>query len=115
MAVKGLGKVTVTSAGARARATKNQSDPTARISCQSVQFQALPSNTGIVYVGDSTVVGSTLVGTFAAIPAPASGTTGAFASQTFTIVNAPGGINLADFYLDVSVSGEGVLISYTEQ
>jgi hypothetical protein len=55
------------------------------------------------------------VGTFAAIPAPASGTTGAFASQTFTIVNAPGGINLADFYLDVSVSGEGVLISYTEQ
>lgn len=115
MALATLGKVTVTTAGTIARATNGQSTPGARVSCQSFMVQALPANTGVIYVGNSAMVSSTGVGVMGIVPKPASNLTGPFPSISFAIVEAPNGINLADIWLDASVSGEGAIISYTVQ
>lgn len=109
------GAVTVATGGTPVRATVNQSDPTARVGLQSIRFQVLPGNTGVVYVrmkaglaDDRTVLTVTL----AILPAPASATSGPFAAYEV----APSGpigspFNLADFYIDAAVNTNGVLIS----
>ncbi len=115
MALDTLGKVTVTTAGTIVRATNALTAPTARVGVQSVMVQALPGNTGIIYVGTSAMVVSTGVGVMAAIPKPTSALTGPFPSVSFAIVEAPAGINLNELYLDASVNGEGAYVSYANQ
>jgi len=115
MAAQSLGLITVTTAGTKVRATSTQSDPTARIGIQAIQFQVRPANTGLIYVGTSALDKSTGAGVLAVLPAPASATTGAFASASFAEVNAPAGLNIADFYVDSTVNGDGVFISATVQ
>ena len=111
MALQSFGKVTVSAAGTIVRATSGQTDPAARVALQSIQFQALPSNTGLIYIGLSTLNKSTGAGVLAVLSAPASATTGAFASASFSEPLAPAGLNLADLYVDSTVNGEGVFIS----
>jgi hypothetical protein len=115
MGLRVLGKVTVPTGGTPERVTKNLTDPTARIGVQSIFLQALPSNTGIVYVrvrgnppADDRV---TMAVTFGLIPAPTSATTGPFPSITISEPMIPAGFNLADLYLDVGVNGDGALVS----
>ena len=115
MAQLSFGKVTVTTAGTIVRATSTQSDPTARVGLQSIQFQALPANTGVIYIGTSAMVKSTGVGVLGIIPAPTSATAGPFGSFSVAEVLAPAGLNLADFYIDSTVNGEGVIISAVVQ
>ena len=115
MALQSLGLVPVTTAGTKVRATSTQSDPTARLTVQSVQFQARPANTGLIYIGTSALDKSTGAGVLAVIPAPASATTGAFGSATFSEALAPAGIDIADLYIDSTVNGDGVFISATIQ
>lgn len=115
MAAQSLGLVSVATAGTEVRATSTQSDPTARIGVQAVQFQVRPANTGLIYIGTADLDKSTGAGVLAVLPAPASATTGAFASASFSEVNAPAGMNVADFYLDSTVNGDGVFVSYTVQ
>lgn len=115
MALFSYGKLSVTTAGTPVRATLGQSDPTARIGLQSIQFQALPANTGLIYIGTAALNKSTGVGVLAVLPAPSSATTGPFASASFSEPLAPAGLNLADLYIDSTVNGESVYVSGTVQ
>lgn len=112
MALKSLGAVTVAAAGTPARATANESDPTARVPAQSFQVQQVTGNTGKVYVGTSAMNKATLAGVFTVLPAIATGT---LPSYSATIVNAPAGFNMAEVYIDVDTNGEKALIAITEQ
>lgn len=115
MAAIPLGKVTVASAGTPVQATSAQSVPSARVGCQSLQFQVAPANSGVVYIGDSTLNVSSGVGILAVLPKPTAATTGPFASATFTEVNAPAGLNAADFYIDSTSTNDVVFVSCTVQ
>jgi hypothetical protein len=111
MALVPFGKITVTSAGTPVRLTSTQSTPANRVGLQSITVQVLPANTGVIYVGDSTLNVSTGAGILAILPAPASATTGAFASVSFSIPLAPTGLNLADYYVDASTNTQSVIVS----
>jgi hypothetical protein len=115
MALKSYGIVTVTTATSIVRCTINETTPSARVGVQSFMVQALPANAGLVYVGTANMVVSSGVGVLAVLPKPTSTTTGPFASVSFSIVNAPAGLNLADIYLDVSNGGDGAFVSATVQ
>lgn len=115
MALIAFGKVAVSTAGTRVRATSTQSDPTARVGLQSVQFQALPGNTGKIYVGTVALVASTFVGVLGVLPKPSDVDEGPFSSASFSIPLSGTGLDLRDFYLDAQVSGEGVIITGTVQ
>lgn len=104
-----LGRVLVTAAGTPARVTANEADPSANYPVHGLLIQALTSNTGVVYVGAADMDTSTLAGVYAVLGIP--GSTGAPPVFSATITQAANGINLDDLWLDVSVSGEGALIS----
>lgn len=104
-----LGKVTVTTAGTPERVTKGQTDPNADVLVYSFLIEALPSNTGNVYIGvKSNMNKTTLAGVVAILPIPTSNLIPSFAA---TVTNLPHNENLNRLYIDVDVSGEGVLIS----
>lgn len=101
MALKSLGKVTIASGGTPVRATANETDPTARYAVQSFTVQAGAANAGIVYVGlGSSFSTSTGAGVIGLIPKPASATTGPFSSASYSILEAPAGIDMRDIYID---------------
>jgi len=117
MGLRVLGKVTVTVGGVPERVTKNLPNPTARIDVQAIFLQALPTNSGLVYVRTRGASGSltddrgTLAVTMSCIPAPTSPVTGPFPSVTMSEPVIPSGFNLADLCLDVDQDGDGVLVS----
>lgn len=116
--LKPFGKVTVTTGGTPVRATVNQTDPALPVPTQAFVVQVLPGNTGLVYVfaGGGNFSGdhrTTLDRCIAILPAPASATTGPFASASFAIPVIPNGMNLADIWIDVSVNGNGAIVSVT--
>ena len=100
MALYSFGKITIASGGTPVRLTSNETTPAARASVQSVTIQAGAGNAGIVYVGFVGMNTSSGAGVLALIPKPASTTTGPFSSASFSEVNAPAGINVADLYVD---------------
>lgn len=110
--IASLGYVTVTTAGTPVRATANAADPTARIGAQAILVQGLPANTGLIYVGlvgmnKSTGVG--VLGIIGAVTSPAGpGSWGGAMPNAFT------GFNVADLYLDATVSGDKALVTYTQ-
>ncbi len=108
MALKSFGKVTVTTAGTPVRATLNEGTPASRVGLQSFTVSALSANAGAnVYVGSSAMVKATLVGVYAIVP---KGT-----SASFSILNSPAGLNLADIYLDGDSNSDAALVSGVEQ
>lgn len=114
MALKALGKITVTTAGTRVRITSGQSVPGANISCQSITVQAWPANTGRIYVGTVAVVGSTGVGVYGYVPIPASdGTTSP--GMSLGVEGGGNALNAADFYLDASVNGDSAIVTIIER
>lgn len=108
---KSLGKVTITAAGTPERATKNETDPSAAIMAHAILIQALDANSGKVYIGGVSLNSTTKVDCYAVLAVPTANTIPVF---TESITWQPNPINLADFYIDVEVNGEGVLISYIE-
>lgn len=111
---RAYGQVVVPGGGTPVRATVNQTDPTRRVGLQSITIQVRPANTGLLYIrlkGDLTDDRVTRAVTLAILPAPVSATAGPFDSRTFTTLPGSGGLNLADLYLDVSVNGDGAIIS----
>ena len=106
MSMLSIGKVTVTTAGAIVRATVNQANPAAQVSCQSISIQALSSNAGKIYVGISTLNKSTLVGCLGILAVPTANGLPAYVVSSASIA----GVKAADFRLDSDNSGEGVLI-----
>jgi hypothetical protein len=101
--------VTVTTAG-----TRVQVNSSAAIKPTAVYFEALGSNTGFIYVGLVSVtstlymaklgVSPTSVGMGFSITAPGAGSSG------FKLGGQ--GLQLSDFYIDSSVSGEKCLVTY---
>ena len=104
-----LGKVTVTTAGTPVRATSTQSVPGTQISCQSIAFQALSSNTGKIYIGTSSSMSkSTYAGVVAVLAVPATNIIPGYNASQLSVA----GLNVADFFLDSDNNGEGVIVSY---
>ena len=108
MAIGSAGKVTVTSAGTPVRATTNESTPTARLGVQSFTVFAPSGNTGTnIYVGNSSMNKTTYAGVYAII---AKG-----GSASFSILNAPAGLNLNEIFIDADTSADVALVSYVVQ
>lgn len=108
MAIGSAGKITVTSAGTPVRATTNESTPTARLGVQSFTVFAPAGNTGTnIYVGAAGFSKSTYSGLYGIV---AKG-----GSASFTILNAPAGINLNEIFIDADTSNDVALISYVIQ
>jgi hypothetical protein len=108
MAVKSLGKVVVASAGTPVRATKNEGDPAARFSVQSISVQALVGNSGTnIYVGSASLNKSTLAGCYIVIPKGSQ--------AAISIDLAPEGLLANEIYIDADTTNDAALISVTEQ
>ena len=110
MSLHSLGAVTASS-GSPTRITANQTDPTARVSAHSILVEALPTNTGKVWIGlvNMNKASSTKLGILAVLAIPTANVIPGF---SMTISYAPGGFNAADVYLDPDVNGEGAIVSY---
>jgi hypothetical protein len=106
---RSLGKVTIVSSGTLVRATNNESIPGLRFPCQSLLFEQWPGNTGKIYICDrQTADKSTGTGVLAILAPP---TTTGYPSAGVGIPTAPTPFNAAEFWVDVEVDGEGVLVS----
>jgi len=86
-------------------------------SAQSVLIQAMPNNTGRIVVGSANTVRANAAGTNPSGPILAI--IGIPTDNTATPPSANGGnpaapaaFNLQQFWIDASVSGEGVIVSY---
>jgi len=108
MADIALGKVTTT-AGVPIKVTGTNKFPAWITSCHSYLVEVLPTNKGIVYVGDRpTMSRATFEGVLAWLPPP---TTNSAPSYTVTISSAPNGLSVLERYIDVDVDGDGVIVS----
>jgi hypothetical protein len=76
--------------------------------------QAAAANAGIVYVGTADMVIATGVGVLAILPKPTSATTGPFPSISFSIMDAPAGINLNEIYID-GTTNDAAYVSASSQ
>lgn len=121
--VQSFSKVTVTAGGTPVRATSlTGSKPGGRVGVQSLLIQALPTNTGLIYVlreeqinADATAVGdnrTTLSKVIGIIGAPTSATAHPPALSV-SMPNAADGEDLRKIWIDAGVSGEGALVSAT--
>jgi len=90
---------------------------TSRQPYQSILVQALPNNTGRIVVGSSNAVRANAAGVnpsgpvLAIIGAPTSATATP-PSANGSNPTSPAAFNLADLWIDASVSGEGCIVSY---
>ena len=110
-----FGKVTVAVPGTATRATVNQSDPTRPVPVQSFMVQALPGNTGVTYVfacgGSFSDDRTNLTKCIGILPAPADPVDGPFPSLSVGKPMIPAGDDLTRIWIDVSVAGNGAVIS----
>lgn len=109
MAQLALGNITPASTVTALRATNNRTTPTEVLHCQALQFQALATNTGSVYICDRQTPTLTLH-VLAEIPAPnASPAT----RPAWTIGNpaSANAFNAADFWVLPAVQGDGVRVT----
>lgn len=115
--VRSFGQVTVATGGTPSRATANQTVPGTVVPLQSVRIQVRPANTGLLYIfqGGANFSGDHRTSRdvcLAILAAPANVTTGPFEKYEAGFI-VPVGLNLADLWLDVSVNGDGGIISGT--
>lgn len=113
MSIQSLGITKVTSPGTPVPVTSNQNDPTKRVPTQSIVFQALPGNVGIIYVGSNGLNKGTGLEQFAFIPKPTNSLTGPFPTATISIPEEAAGLNATDFYVDADNANDGVLVAIT--
>lgn len=112
MSVRSLGKIAVTAAGTPEAATKNETNPTRRLICHSFLAEALPTNTGKVYVGRLGQLNkTTLAGVYAILPIP---TTNVLPSFSVTLNTAYDSFDMSQVGIDADVNGEGVLVSIVQ-
>lgn len=84
---------------------------TTRIPAHAILIEALWTNTGRVYIGDSTLVVGTKTGLLNVLPPP---TGNMFPAVSAGIPAAPNGLDLSQIWIDVQTNGEGVLVSYIQ-
>lgn len=73
-----------------------------------VMFQALPTNTGKVYIGVADMNKSTYANVAAVLPIP---TTNFLPTFSTSITIAPMALTLLEFWIDADVADEGVLVT----
>ncbi len=108
MAWQSIGKITVPTSGTPVRLTSTQSDPAARLPCHAVMVQQLPGQLGRIIIGNSVMNSTTYAGCLAILAIPTSNILPTANAGMTTNVN---GLNLADYYIDVTTNGEGALVS----
>lgn len=108
MPTQELGKVTVSSPGTPVQATVNLSRPTERLAVNAYMCQALPSNTGKVYVGNKAMNKTTLVGVTAILAVPTSNTIPSFSVSASPV---PIGFDMTFVYIDADNTGDGCIVS----
>lgn len=103
-----IGAIAVPTPGTPVRATSTQTLPAEKFSCHGVLIQAMPLNTGRIYIGRATMNKATLANLFAVLAIPTDHTIPSF---TAALTIAPNSVNLSDIYLDADVAAEGALVS----
>ncbi len=106
-----VGKVTVSAAGTPVAvrtilpATWPSDKP---FLCHAFQVQALPTNTGKIWVGTIGLVKATFINVLNILPIP---TTNTLPSYSAALTLAPNGLDLCQLYIDADTNGEGCIIS----
>ncbi len=77
------------------------------VQCHAIMFQALPSNTGKVYICTAIGDPATMIGVYATLGVP---TANLIPSFSLAITIAPNALNLGDYYVTSDNPGEGVLV-----
>lgn len=108
MAEQALGRIT-TNAGVPARLTANEPDPARPKLCHSYLVEALPTNTGRVYILASALGSGALMNDVIAWLAAPTATSSP--SYSATISSAPNGLDVSQRWLDVQNNGDGVIVS----
>src|SRR5262252_2860037 len=105
MTVTTLGRVNVATPGTPVALS---TDPNQRVA--KIFVQVVPGLTGKAYLGKSNMARATLAGVVRVLWPNTSGG----ASESFFIEAADGTdiLNLSEYYVDMDVAGEGVLVSY---
>ena len=105
MTLTSLGRVNVVTPGTPVRITTNTSTLVSKI-----YFQVIPGLTGKGYIGGSALVKSTLSGVTRVLWPNASGGI----SDQFFLETADGAdtLVLSEYYVDMDIAGEGLLVSY---
>jgi hypothetical protein len=73
-----------------------------------ITIQALPGNTGKVYIGLAGLNASTLVGVLTILPIP---TANSLPAYSLSLAEAANGLGLTTLWFDVDNGGDGVLVS----
>lgn len=105
MTANPLGRINVTTPGTLVPLSTN---PTARAS--KIFFQVIPGLTGKGYIGKSGLVRATLAQTIRVLwPNPSGGISDSFFLEAHSDADV---LNLSEYYIDMDVAGEGLLITY---
>jgi hypothetical protein len=109
--IRSLGKITVPSPGTPIRLTANEVDSNKRLACHSMLIEALPGNTGKIYIGqNSSMNKTTLAFVIAILPVPTANLIASFSVTAYVAA----GFHADQLWIDVDVANEGVLASYTQ-
>jgi hypothetical protein len=104
--LRALGKVTVTTPGTPVPITAILPPDLTPPAVHAVLLQALPGNTGAVYVGSAALNKATLAGVYMVLAIPTTNSVPSFSA----VHNLLGqGIQLNDLLIDADVAGGGVL------
>ena len=105
MTVTSLGRLNVTTPGTPVPIS---TDPTARAA--KIYFQVLPGLTGKGYIGKTGMVRASLTNVVRVLsPNPAGGLSDSFFLESRQDSDV---LNLSEYFVDMDIAGEGLLISY---
>jgi hypothetical protein len=105
MTANPLGRVNVTTPGTLVPLTTNTS-----LRASKIYFQVIPGLTGKGYIGTNGLVRATLANTIRVLsPNPNGGISDSFYIESQSDSDV---LNLASYYIDMDVAGEGLLITY---
>jgi len=111
MALKSLGKVTVTTAGTPVRLTANETTPTARVPAHAIFVQADKANGGAGWLGLSGMNKATGAGVLAVIPKPSASDSTSYPSISISDATSKTMIDASDVYLDADGNGYNFYVS----
>ena len=109
--IKAVGTFVVTTPGSLQRLSAGETNPATWRSCHGVLVQALPSNAGLVYVGDATLNRAAKSGLYAVLGIP---TANYIPSFSVALTLAPNGLDLSKFYVDADTATDGVIVTMLE-
>jgi hypothetical protein len=106
--IQAYARIRVTVPGTPVRVTVNETNPALAMGCHGVLIQALPTNTGAVYIGTLQMSRSQYTGVFSVLAIPTDNQIPSF-SAALTL--APAGIRLCDLYIDADQANDGVIVT----